>query len=157
MEQQNQHSNLTLCAIKGIQELENCVSQSDMERSLLELVRLRTSQINDCGQCKDLFTDDAQSSGQSMERLDALKNWRESGKFSDREKAALAWTEAITSSSRNVTANALYDNVRKHFDEHGLVVLSMTVNLVDMWSRLSLAMRIPEKSSLENDSSNLKA
>lgn len=153
MEQQIQHSNLTLCSIKGIQELENCVSQSNMERSLLELVRLRTSQINDCGQCRDLFTDDAQSSGQSPERLDALQNWRESGKFNDREKAALAWTEAITSSSRNVAANALYDSVRKHFDEHELVVLSMTVNLVDTWSRLSLAIR-PEELSLVNDNSN---
>ena len=155
MKQQNQHSNLTLCAIKGIQELENCVSQSNLERSLLELVRLRTSQINDCGQCRNLFTDDAQTSGQSQERLDSLKNWRESDRFNDREKAALAWTEAITTPSRNIAADALYDRIRKQFDEHELVVLSMTVNLVDTWNRLSLAIRSPEEPGLVNDNSNL--
>lgn len=148
MEQQIQHSQFTLCAIKGIQEIENCVSQANLEQSLLELVRLRTADLNECGQCRDIFTDDAQFSGHTLERLEALKNWRRSAHFNDREKAALTWTEAILPSSRNIAAKAVYDRVRKHFTEHDLVVLSMAVNLVDTWSRLSVAFRTPEEAGL---------
>ena len=155
MEQKIQDSKFTLCAIKGIQELENCISQSSVERSLLELVKLRTSQINDCDRCKELHIDNARASGQTLERLSLLKNWRKVDYFTEREKAALAWTEAIISSSRRNTVEALYDEVREHLEEQELVVLSMAVNLIDSWNRLALAVRTPEELSLINDKSNL--
>ena len=156
MEQQIHHSKFTLCAIKGIQQLENCVSQSALERSLLELVKLRASQINDCDQCKELYTGDARVSGQTLERLFTLKNWREVTCFNDRERAALKWTEAIASSSPKIAVDALYDEVRQHFGEQELVVLTMAVNVIDSWNRLSLAVRTPVELSSISDKSNLE-
>ena len=155
MEKQIQQPKFTLCAIKGIQELENCVSGSKLERSLLELVKLRTSEINDCDQCRKSHINEARTSGQTLERLFTLKNWREATCFSDRERAALEWTEAITSSTSKVSAGELYDKVRVHFNEQELVVLTMAVNVIDNWNRLSLAVRTPEEISYIRDKSNV--
>lgn len=155
MDQKIKDSKFMLCAIKGIQELENCISHSSLERSLLELVKLRTSQINDCDRCKELHIDDARASGQTLERLSLLKNWRETNHFTERERAALAWTEAIISSSRQSAVEALYNEVREHLEEQELVVLSMAVNVIDSWNRVGLAVRTPEELSFINHKSNL--
>lgn len=154
MEQKNQQTKFSLCAIKGIQELENCLENSRLERSLLELVKLRTSQIYECDHCKDMHTRDARTTGHTLQRLFALKNWREAADFNEREKAALIWTEAITSSSRQTAVDAVYNEVRKHFEEEELVVLTMAVNVVDSWNRLSFT-RSSEDLSALSDESNL--
>ena len=144
MEQKVKESKFTLCAIKGIQELESCLTHCSVERSLLELVKLRASQIYECDQCKEMHTRDARTTGYTLQRLFSLKNWRESSDFSEREKAALAWTEAITSSSRQAAVDTLHNDIRKIFDEQELVALTMTVNVVDSWNRLSLTVRSSE-------------
>ncbi|MCC8358333.1 carboxymuconolactone decarboxylase family protein [Salinimicrobium sediminilitoris] len=141
MEEKIQHSKFTLCAIKGIQELDNCLDHCTIERSLLELVKLRASQIYDCEQCREMHTREARTTGYTLQRLFALKNWRESDEFNDREKAALAWTEAITSSSRQAAVDILHDDIRKILDEQELVAITMAVTTVDSWSRLSLTVR----------------
>lgn len=142
MEEKIQHSKFTLCAIKGIQELENCLGHCKIEPSLLELVKLRASQIYECDQCKELHTRDARTTGYSLQRLSSLKNWRDSSDFSDTEKAALAWTEAITSSSsRKAAVDTEYYAIREILDEQELLALTMAVNVVDSWNRLSLTVR----------------
>ena len=144
MEQKIKESKFTLCATEGIQELENCLTHSSIERSLLELVKFRTSQIYECDQCEEMYTRDARTTGYTLQRLFALKNWRESSEFSEREKAALAWTEAITSSSRQVAVEAVHIEVEKIFNEQELVALTMAVNVVDAWNRLALTVKSSE-------------
>ena len=154
MEKKVKETRFTLCAIKGIQELENCLTHSSVERSLLELVKLRASQIYECDQCKEIHTRDARTTGYTLQRLFSLKNWRESSDFNEREKAALAWTEAITSSSsREAAVDTLYHDIRKIFGEQELMALTMTVNAVDSWNRFSLTVRSSEDLSQVADQS----
>ena len=100
MEQKRQPSKFTLCAIKGIQELENCLEHSALEQSLLELVKLRTSQINDCEQCREIHTREARTTGHTLQRLFLLRNWKETQDFNEREKAAPAFPAPKIPSAR---------------------------------------------------------
>src|SRR5690606_28433076 len=101
MEPRINYSKIGLKAIKGLQELESYVKNSGMEKSLVELIRLRTSQINGCDYCISLHTEDALKSGESHKRLANLDSWKQEEIYSDREKAALTWTEALTLISQN--------------------------------------------------------
>lgn len=139
------YSKIGLKAIKGLQELENYVENSGMEKSLIEFIRLRTSQINGCKYCIGLHSEDAMQSGESRERLDNLNSWRGTDIYSDREKAALAWTEALTLIAQNEISDDFYDEMRRHFDEQELITLTIAINAVNSWNRLAISFRIPTR------------
>jgi len=112
-----------------------------LEPSLLELVKMRASQINGCAYCIDMHSKDARAAGESEQRLYALNAWRETPFFTDRERAALAWTEAVTLVSKDHVPDALFEETRKHFSDEELVNLTMAVVTINGWNRLSIAFR----------------
>ena len=112
-----------------------------LEPSLLELVKLRASQINGCAYCLDMHTKDARSRGESEQRLYLLDAWRESPFYSARERAALAWTEAVTLVAETRVPDAVYEEVRQHFSDDELLALTMSVITINAFNRLNVALR----------------
>jgi len=119
--------------------LEAYVRQSGLEPSLLELVKTRASQLNGCAYCIDMHTKDARAHGETEQRLYALSTWRETPFFSERERAALAWTEAVTLVADAPIDEDDYDDVREHFDEKSLADLTLAIVAINGWNRLSIA------------------
>jgi AhpD family alkylhydroperoxidase len=128
-------------ALKPMIELEKTLKNSGLEHSLLELVKTRASQINGCAYCVHMHTKDARANGESEERLYLLSAWRESPLYSDRERAALAWTEALTHISETRAPDDVYEEVRKHFTEQETVNLTMLIGMINLWNRLAIGMR----------------
>ena len=121
--------------------LEAYVRRSGIEHPLLELVKTRVSQINGCAYCLDMHTQDARAGGETEQRLHVLAAWREAPFYSDRERAALAWAEALTEISVNGVTDALYAEVRRHFDEKALVDLTLAIVAINGWNRLAISFR----------------
>lgn len=128
-------------ALKGMMGTEKYVRRSDLEKSLYELVKMRASQINGCAFCIDMHSKDARAAGETEQRLYELDAWRETPFYSDRERAALAWTEAVTKISENNISDDLYESVRQHFDEEELVTLTMAIIAINSWNRLAIPFR----------------
>lgn len=128
-------------ALKAMRELEKYVATSGLERPLYELVKTRASQINGCAYCLDMHTKDARKAGETEQRLYALSAWRETPFFTERERAALEWTEALTVISENDVPDSLYDSVRKYFNEKEMVALSMAIVAINGWNRLAIGFR----------------
>lgn len=128
-------------AIKAMLELEKFVNHCGLEKSLLELVKLRASQINGCAYCVDVHTKDARKNGETEQRLSAVTVWHESPLFTDRERAALAWTEAVTLLSETHAPDNIYQEVCKHFSEKETVDLTMAIITINSWNRLAVSFR----------------
>jgi AhpD family alkylhydroperoxidase len=129
-------------ADEAMMALENYVAACGLEASLLELVKLRASQINGCAYCLDMHTKDARARGETEQRLYLLQVWAEVPFYSDREKAALAWTEAITKISETHAPDSVYKEAHKHFKEAELVALTMTIIAINGWNRIAIAFRL---------------
>ena len=127
-------------AIKPVRALHNYMETCGLEPSLLELVKTRASQINGCAYCVHLHTRDARARGETEERLYLLSVWRESPLYTDRERAALAWTEALTEISLGVDDDD-FDDVREHFSEKQLAHLSVAIGTINAWNRISVGFR----------------
>ncbi len=121
--------------------LETYILQSGLEASLLELVKLRASQMNGCAFCIDMHTRDARAAGETEQRLYALSAWRETPFYTAREGAALAWTEAVTRVADSHVPDEVYRSVRECFDEKELVDLTLAVVAINGWNRLAIAFR----------------
>src|SRR5690606_21517919 len=121
--------------------LESYVKRSGLEPALIELVKLRASQINGCGYCLDMHSKDARAAGESEQRLHVLPAWREAPFYSDRERAALEWAEVVTQVSTNDVSDELYARVREQFDEKELVDLTLAVIGINSWNRLAISFR----------------
>jgi AhpD family alkylhydroperoxidase len=121
--------------------LENYVHQSGLEPSLLELVKMRASLINGCAYCVDMHTKIARSLGETEQRLYAVSVWRETPFYSERERAALAWTEAVTLVSVDQVPDDVYDVARQAFDEKELVDLTAAIVAINGWNRVAIAFR----------------
>ncbi len=119
--------------------LNEAVEESGLERALLHLVKLRASQINGCSYCVDMHAHEARADGESEQRLYLVAAWKESPLFTERERAALAWTEAVTRISWGGVPDALYAKARERFSEEELVKLTMAVSVINTWNRLSVA------------------
>jgi len=130
-------------AYKAMLGLQGYVNASSLEKPLLELVKIRASQINACAFCLHMHTRDARKAGESQERLDLLAAWREAPLFTDRERAALAWTEAVTSVADTHVPDEVYDTARTAFSDQELVDLTMAVVAINGWNRLLVAFRVP--------------
>ena len=128
-------------AFKSMLEMEKYVAGSGIEHSLYELVKTRASQINGCAYCLDMHTKDARKAGETEQRLYALSAWRETPFYTERERAALAWTEAITLISEDEVSDTLYEATRAHFSEKEMVDLTMSIIAINGWNRLAIAFR----------------
>jgi AhpD family alkylhydroperoxidase len=129
-------------AVHAMLTLENYVRKSSrLEPSLLELIKMRASQINGCAYCLDMHSKDARANGETEQRLYALNAWRETPFFTDRERAALAWTEAVTLVSKDHVPDSVYEEARSRFTEEELVNLTLAVATINAWNRLSISFR----------------
>jgi AhpD family alkylhydroperoxidase len=122
--------------------LDRYLQQCGMEKPLLTLVQLRASQINGCAYCLDMHWKDLRASGESEQRLYSLDAWRECPYYTDRERAALHWTEAVTQVADGQVPDAAYEAVRPHFSEKELADLTLAVATINAWNRLSIAARL---------------
>ena len=121
--------------------LEGAVRRAGLEPALLELVKMRASQINGCAYCLDMHSKDARAASETEQRLYLLSAWREAPFYSQRERAALAWAEAVTQVSMNELSDKLYTEVRAHFDEKAMVELTLAIIAINGWNRLAIAFR----------------
>ena len=128
-------------AYKAMAGLQAYVDQSGLERSLLELVKIRASQINGCAFCLVMHTNEARKQGESDDRMHLLNAWREAPVFSARERAALAWTEALTLISETQAPDDVYEEARRQFSEKELVDLTAAAVAINSWNRLAIAFR----------------
>jgi AhpD family alkylhydroperoxidase len=127
--------------IQAMLGLEKQVRQAGLDARLLDLVRMRASQINGCAYCLDMHSKDARAAGEIEQRLYGLDAWRETPYFSDRERAALEWTEAVTLVAETRVPDDVYDRVRQQFSENELAHLSLAVVAINGWNRLNVAAR----------------
>jgi AhpD family alkylhydroperoxidase len=128
-------------AFKAVAGLQAYVDQSGLERSLIELVKIRASQINGCAYCLVMHTNDARKRGESDERMHLLNAWREAPVFTERERAALAWTEAITLVGDDHVPDEVYNATRRLFSEKEMVDLTAAAVTINVWNRLAIAFR----------------
>jgi AhpD family alkylhydroperoxidase len=123
--------------------LEAYVRGSGLDRTMLELVKLRASYLNGCAYCVDMHTKDARAAGETEQRLHAVPVWRETPFYTDRERAALLWAEVVTEVGRAGVPDDVFAAVRAHFDEEELVSLTLAVVAINGWNRLAIAFRSP--------------
>jgi AhpD family alkylhydroperoxidase len=126
---------------KAMSGLETYLHQSGLEIPLLHLIKLRASQINGCAYCIDMHWKDLRAIGENEQRLYGLDAWRESPYYSDRERAALAWTEAVTLITDGHVSDESYEEVKPHFSEKELADLTLAVATINAWNRLAIASR----------------
>lgn len=141
MEPRIEYAKVAPGIMQAMQALEGYVRQGALEPDLLELVKVRASQINGCAFCIDMHTKDARAAGESEQRLYALDAWRETPFFSERERAALEWTEAVTLVSEGHVPDDVYGQATEQFSEKDLVDLTMAVIAINGWNRLAISMR----------------
>lgn len=140
MEQRLNYPTLAPEPIKAMYAIGNYLAGCGLEHGLLELVKIRASQMNGCAFCIDMHTQDARAAGETERRIYALNAWRETPFFTDRERAALAWTEALTHIGSGVS-DALYEETRQHFSEKELTDLSWAVITINGWNRAAISFR----------------
>ncbi|MBA2457857.1 MAG: carboxymuconolactone decarboxylase family protein [Gemmatimonadales bacterium] len=126
----------------AMEGLDRYIQGSVLEESLLHLVRLRASQINGCAYCLDMHWKDLRALGEGEQRLYSLDAWRECPYYTDRERAALAWTEAVTLIADGHAPDAVYQEVRHHLNERELSDLTLAIAAINAWNRLSIAARL---------------
>ncbi|KIU49275.1 MULTISPECIES: carboxymuconolactone decarboxylase family protein [Bradyrhizobium] len=127
--------------IKALVAVENEIAASGLEQSLIELVKTRASQINGCAYCINMHTEDARKHGETEQRLHLLNAWRESPLYSERERAALAWTEALTLVSETHAPDADYEAVQAEFTDGELVNLTVLIGAINAWNRIAIGFR----------------
>jgi AhpD family alkylhydroperoxidase len=128
--------------IHALLNIEKAIRASGLEPSLLELVKTRASQLNGCAFCLDMHTKDARAGGETEQRLYLLPAWRETSFYTARERAALAWTEAITNIQQGHADDAVFEEVRREFNESDLVKLTLAINQINTWNRISIGFRV---------------
>jgi AhpD family alkylhydroperoxidase len=135
------YSQVARDGIRALSGLDSYLRSSGLEPGLLDLVWVRASQLNGCAYCLDMHTKDARALGETEQRLYALTVWGETPFYTDRERAALAWTEAVTVLGGEAVSDAVYANARRHFSEKELVDLTLALIAINGWNRLGIAFR----------------
>lgn len=141
MTQRLDYGALAPAAMQAMIDLQRHVENSGLEPPLLELVKMRASQINGCAYCLDMHSKDARAAGETEQRLYLLDAWREAPFYNDRERAALAWTEAVTLVSESHVPDDVYAQARDHFTEKELVDLTLAIIAINSWNRLAISFR----------------
>ena len=127
--------------LKPLFALEQSIKTSGLEHSLIHLVKIRASQINGCAYCIHMHTNEARKDGESQARIDLLAAWHESPLYSDRERAALAWTESLTNLARTRAPDADYALLDSQFDDAEKVKLTMAIVAINAWNRIQISLR----------------
>ena len=130
-------------AVAAFRGVETYVRNCGLDHTLIELVKMRASQINGCAFCLDMHSKDARARGETEQRLYTLSAWAETPFFSERERAALAWTEAVTRLADGPVPEPLYEELRRHFSEKETVDLTMAIIAINGWNRLAATFRTP--------------
>ena len=143
MEQRFNYFKAAPDAYKALSGVEAYLHSCGLEEGLLHLIKLRTSQINGCAFCLDMHSKDLRAIGETEQRLYTLDAWRECPWFTERERAALAWTEALTLITQGHVPDAVYEEALKQFNEKELSDLSIAITTINTWNRLSIASRTP--------------
>jgi AhpD family alkylhydroperoxidase len=141
MEQRIDYQNGFPEGVQAMLHLEAVIRRSGLEASLQELIKVRASQLNGCAFCLDMHTKDARAKGETEQRMYALNAWREAPFYSERERAALAWTEAITNIQQGHAPDEVYAEARKQFSEDELVKLTFAITQINSWNRIAIAFR----------------
>jgi AhpD family alkylhydroperoxidase len=128
-------------AVKALLGLEKYLRSSGLEESLLHLVKMRASQINGCVYCLDMHSKDARANGETEQRLYVLNAWREAPFYTDRERAALAWTESLTCIAESHAPDDVFDELREHFDEKEITDLTLAIVTINAWNRIAIGFR----------------
>ena len=128
-------------ALRAMYGLEKYLAESSVEPPLRELVKLRASQINGCAYCIDMHTKNARAAGESEQRLFGLVAWREAPYYTERERAALAWTEALTLIADDHVSDELYEGTRRQFSEQEMVDLTLAIVTINAWNRIAISFR----------------
>ena len=130
-------------AVEAMLTLEKYVQTSGLEKSLIHLVKMRASQINGCAFCLDMHSREARKDGETEQRLYVLPAWRETKLFSDRERAALAWTEALTLISQTHAPDDVYEEAHTQFNDAELAKLTLLIGTINTWNRIAIGFRAP--------------
>jgi AhpD family alkylhydroperoxidase len=130
-------------AYRAMAGLERYLATSSIEKPLRELVKMRASQINGCAYCLDMHWKDARAAGETEQRLYGLDAWEEAPYYTDRERAALAWTESLTLVNKDHVPDAVYEKVKPHFSERELADLTWLIVAINSWNRIAIAFRAP--------------
>jgi AhpD family alkylhydroperoxidase len=125
-------------AVRGV---ERYIQSCGLEKSLIELVKMRASQINGCAFCLDMHSRDARHNGETEQRLYVLTAWRESPLYSPRERAALAWTECLTRVASDGAPDDVYAALEAHFSPKEIIDLSVLIGVINLWNRLAIGVR----------------
>lgn len=125
--------------MKAVLALNKAVEDCGLEMSLLHLIKLRASQINGCSYCVDMHAHEALDDGDSQQRVIMVSAWKESPLFTERERVAFAWTEAVTLIARDGVPDALYERALEHFSAAELVKLTVAISMINTWNRLSVS------------------
>lgn len=141
MTQRLDYKNASPKGFAAMLALELHARASGLEHGLLELVKTRVSQLNGCAFCLDMHTKDARAAGESEQRLYLLPAWREAPCYTERERAALAWAEAVTLLKDQQVPDDVYEQARRQFDEKALVDLTLAIVAINGWNRLSVSFR----------------
>jgi AhpD family alkylhydroperoxidase len=127
--------------LHAMHQLEATVRAGGLDHTLLELIKTRTSQLNGCAYCIDMHTKDARAAGETEQRLYALSAWQETPFFTDKERAALAWTEALTNIQQGHAPDDVYESVASQFNESELVILTLAITTINAWNRFAIGFR----------------
>jgi AhpD family alkylhydroperoxidase len=127
--------------VEAMLGLEKYLHQSGLEEKLVDLIKLRVSQINGCAYCIDMHWKDLRGLGETEQRLYGLDAWKESPYYTDRERAALAWAEAVTNIKETHAPDDVYQETRKHFNEKELADLTLAISAINAWNRLAISAR----------------
>ncbi|WP_373046984.1 carboxymuconolactone decarboxylase family protein [Vulgatibacter sp.] len=141
MKQRIDYHQIAQRAIQAMLGLEAYVRSSELEHSLIHLVKIRASQINGCAYCIDMHTKEARADGETEQRIYATSVWRHAPFFSERERAALAWTEALTLVHTQGASDELFEATRVHFNEQEIVALTSAIIAINSWNRFTEAFR----------------
>lgn len=128
-------------AIKSMFGLEKYIADSGLDEKLVHLIKMRASQINGCAYCIDMHSKDARALGETEQRLYELDAWRETPFYTDRERAALEWTESLTLVSQTHVPDSAYEEVKKHFSEKEIIDLTLAISTINAWNRIAIATR----------------
>jgi AhpD family alkylhydroperoxidase len=141
MKERIQFSKLATAAYHNLAGVEKYLKECGLEESLLHLVRLRASQINGCAYCLDMHWKDLRAMGENEQRMYSLDAWEECPYYTDRERAALAWTDSVTLVSKTHVKDDVYETVKQHFTEKELADLTLAIAMINLWNRLAIAAR----------------
>lgn len=128
-------------AVAALRALRQAVEETGLDRGLIELIKIRASQINGCAFCIQLHINHARESGVAAEKIDLVKAWREAGVFSEREAVALSWTELLTNMEGMEVSDITYSALLEHFSEREAVSLTIAIGTINQWNRIAVAFR----------------